>query len=123
MPLLLEVAVAFLLLAGTFFSVVACVGLVRLPDVYCRMQAAGKAGTLGVALIILAVGIWFAAAEPWTAIRAGLAIVFQFFTTPAATHLLTRAVYLAEYPRTDRTAIDELRAHFRTYPFPHRGEE
>ncbi|HYB97648.1 MAG TPA: monovalent cation/H(+) antiporter subunit G [Candidatus Limnocylindrales bacterium] len=118
-----EILTALCLIGGTFFTVVACVGLVRLPDIYCRMHAAGKAGTLGVALMILAVAIWFAAAEPGTAVRALLAILFQFFTTPAATHVLSRAAYLTGYPRCELTIVDELRSHFPAHPFPTRGEE
>ena len=61
----LEIATAVVMLAGTFFMVVTGVGLVRFPDVYTRMHAAGKAGTAGVALLILAPSIYFAPSEPF----------------------------------------------------------
>ncbi|HWT80996.1 MAG TPA: monovalent cation/H(+) antiporter subunit G, partial [Candidatus Methylomirabilis sp.] len=51
-----EVVPALLLLAGTFLIVLTGIGLLRFPDVYCRMHAAGKAGTLGVACIVLGTG-------------------------------------------------------------------
>jgi multicomponent Na+:H+ antiporter subunit G len=122
MPSLIELAVAAALLGGTFFTLVACIGLYRFPDVYCRMHAAGKAGTLGVALILVAVGIFFLD-TPSVPARAALAIFFQFLTTPAATHLLARASYVADYPRFERTAIDELAEHLPADPRDTLGRE
>lgn len=111
MPSFFDLLVAVPLVLGTFLIVVTCVGLLRFPDVYCRMHAAGKAGTLGVSFLILAAVVYFFPAGTSVPIRGLLAIVFQFLTTPAATHLLARAVYVAEYPRSELTAIDELQVY------------
>lgn len=108
MPGLFDLLVAVPLLFGTFFMVVTGVGMLRFPDVYCRMHAAGKAGTLGVSLLILATVVFFAPEGTSVPVRGLLAIWFQLLTTPGATHLLARGAYLANYPLTDRTAIDEL---------------
>jgi multicomponent Na+:H+ antiporter subunit G len=108
MPSLFDLLVAVPLLLGTFFTLASCVGLVRLPDVYCRMHASGKAGTLGVCLVVFATAVYFSPDGPGVPLRGLLAILFQFLTTPAAMHLLARGAYLAKYPLTDRTAIDEL---------------
>lgn len=123
MPSLFDLLVALPLLTGTFFTLVTAVGLLRFPDVYCRMHAAGKAGTLGVCLIILAAVVYFAPAEASVPVRGLLAIAFQFLTTPAATHLLARGVYVAEYPKTRRTAIDELYPHLGMYVRERYGKE
>jgi multicomponent Na+:H+ antiporter subunit G len=116
MPSLLELAVALLLLTGTFLILLAGIGLVRFPDVYCRMHAAGKAGTLGVVLLVLGTTLYFAgtANDIWA--RGILAMFFQFLTTPAATHLLARASYLREYPLAQQTAVDELRTYLPSRP-------
>jgi multicomponent Na+:H+ antiporter subunit G len=111
MPSLFDLAVAVPMLLGTFFMVVTCVGLLRFPDVYCRMHAAGKAGTAGVCLMIFATVVYFASDGWRVPVQGLLAIAFQFLTTPAATHLLARGAYVAEYPLTDRTTIDELQAY------------
>ena len=110
-PSLFDLVVAVPMLLGTFFMLASCVGMMRFPDVYCRMHAAGKAGTLGVCLIVLAAVVYFVPSGSGVPFRGVLAIVFQFLTTPAATHLLARGAYIAEYPRTERTAIDELEAY------------
>ncbi|MBH07326.1 MAG: hypothetical protein CMJ20_13535 [Phycisphaeraceae bacterium] len=111
MPSIIEIIIAVPMIIGTFLMVVASIGLLRFPDIFCRMHAAGKAGTLGVSLIILAAVFFFVPTSVGVVIRGLLAIAFQFLTTPAATHLLARASYITEYPVSDRTAVDELKAY------------
>jgi len=105
----IELLVAACLAVGTFLMAVTGIGLLRFPDVFCRMHAAGKAGTLGVVMIILGTVIAVAGTANDVTFRGLLAVIFQFLTTPAATHLLARAAYLCEYPLSERTAVDELR--------------
>ena len=116
MPSPIELLIAACLLLGTFLMIVAALGLLRLPDVFCRMHAAGKAGTLGVVLIILGAMIALAGTPHDVSIRGLLAVVFQFLTTPAATHLLARAAYVCDYPLSERTAVDELKAFLPSRP-------
>lgn len=49
----LELVAAALVLAASFFNVVAVLGYIRLPDVFSRMHAAGLAATFGVVLLML----------------------------------------------------------------------
>lgn len=121
--MLLDVATIVLLLSGTFFMVVSAVGLLRLPDVYSRMHAAGKAGALGVVLLILAPGVFFAVTEPSVGILAFLAVIFQLLTTPAATYLLAHACYARSYPFHGGTEVDELRDWIPVYSDEEFGHE
>lgn len=126
MPPFQEIIIAVILILGTFLMVAAAIGLLRFPDVFCRMHAAGKAGTLGISLMVLATMIFFARpgqVEMAIVIRGGLAIFFQFLTTPAATHLLARASYVTDYPRSDRTAVDELETYLPSRPDEAYGQE
>ncbi len=123
LPLWLEIFVAVAMVTGTFLMIVAAVGLVRFPDIWTRMHAAGKAGTLGVSLMILASILFFAPTDLSVLFRGALAVFFQFLTTPAATHLLARASYVTEYPISDRTAVDELRSFLPVRPDEGFGEE
>ncbi len=116
MPSLYELLVAALLLTGTFLILLTGIGLIRFPDVFCRMHAAGKAGTLGVVLIVLATVVHFAGTDQDVWLRGILAVFFQLLTAPAATHLLARASYLCDYPLSERTAVDELRAFLPSRP-------
>ncbi|MFP4145281.1 MAG: cation:proton antiporter [Phycisphaeraceae bacterium] len=59
----LETLAAISVAAGTFFAVVGVLGMLRLPDVYCRLHAAGKVSVFGTSLLALAclfagVGVW-----------------------------------------------------------------
>jgi multicomponent Na+:H+ antiporter subunit G len=121
--MVLEVVVAAAMLVGTFFMVVTGIGLMRFPDVYTRMHASGKAGTVGVTMLILAATIHFAPTDPFLSVRGVLAIVFQLFTTPGATYLLAHASYVRSYPRHARTEIDELEQWLPTYPDDEFGHE
>jgi multicomponent Na+:H+ antiporter subunit G len=118
-----DVLVAACMAGGTFLMFVTGVGLIRLPDVYCRMHAAGKAGTLGVTLLILAPAMHFAVSEPLVTVRALAAIVFQMLTTPGATHLLAHACYVRGYPVHTGTSLDELQQRFPSYPPDRFGQE
>lgn len=103
------------MLGGSFFMLVTGIGLVRFPDVYCRMHAAGKAGTLGIALLILAPALFFLTSEPMVTVRGVLAVVFQFLTTPGATYLLAHACYATRHRTHPLTHIDELADAFPPY--------
>ncbi|AFZ74198.1 monovalent cation/H(+) antiporter subunit G [Natronobacterium gregoryi] len=83
--------VVLLVVLGVFFTMVAAVGMLRLPDIYTRSHAATKADTLGAGFSILAVGIYFGTAGEL--LRAGLLLVFIYITNPTAAHAVTRAAY------------------------------
>jgi multicomponent Na+:H+ antiporter subunit G len=101
-----QYAVAALVVIGVFLNCVAAIGLIRLPDVYTRMQASTKGGTLGVGCIILACAIQFQSLL--TASQAVLVILFMFLTAPVAGHLIGRAAYFVGVPKWDHTRFDEL---------------
>ena len=79
---------AFLLLGG-FFGLVGGIGLIRLPDVYTRMHAAGLADTLGMGLILLGLGLQ--SGLSLVSVKLVLIFVFMVFTNPTATHALAKA--------------------------------
>ena len=88
-------ALAWLSLAlvalGVFFTLVAAVGLVRMPDVYTRAHATSKADTLGTILTLVGVALTFEAGVP--RVKLVLLAVFLLITNPTATHAITRAAY------------------------------
>ena len=80
---------ALLVVLGAGFSLIAAVGVLRLPDLYTRLHAASKAGAIGAGLIFLAVAV--ASLDGAVILRALLGIVFQLLSTPVSAHLLARA--------------------------------
>lgn len=84
-----------LLLIGAGFGLVGALGLIRFPDVFTRMHAASKAGTLGSGFCLLAVAVNAASFDVTTRALAG--VVFFILTAPVSAHLLARAAILAGY--------------------------
>jgi multicomponent Na+:H+ antiporter subunit G len=92
-----EGLVLALAVGGTAFVVVAAVGLVRLPDLYCRAHALGKAMTLGLILLLLALWVELGAAQAGLVLP--LAILFQLLTIPVGGHLLCRLAKRRSLPQ------------------------
>lgn len=80
-----------LILSGSLFVLVAALGVIRLPDVLCRMHAATKAGAFGVGLMLL--GLVVDAGDLATAVKAALVMACFYLTAPIAGHLLGRIAY------------------------------
>ena len=102
----IDAVVGGLALLGAAFGGIAAVGVVRMPDLYTRMQSATKAGTLGVACAVLAAAFHFRSAI--TTVEAVLVIVFLFATAPIASILIARAAYLIGVPLWPQTTRDAL---------------
>ena len=89
-----EYAAVVLITVGVVFDLLGCVGLIRLPDVYTRLQASTKAVTLGTCLILIGVAVWaFGSGRPATGVKALICAVFVLITSPTAAHALARGAY------------------------------
>ncbi len=97
-----------LLGAGAFFFLVAGIGTLRMPDVFTRMHAITKAGTVGVGLTMAAVAVHFGP-ESEVVTRAAAVLAFTLLTSPASAQMIGRAAYLVGVPMTSASAKDELR--------------
>lgn len=106
MDSLINIVAGLLILAGAFFAFVAAVGLWRFPDIYSRMHAASKAGTLGSGLVLLALAVH--AGDTATVTRALAGIVFFLLTAPISAHLLARAAYVVGYGLVESSVLDEM---------------
>lgn len=95
-----------LLLVGAAFTLLAAIGIVRLPDLYTRMHAASKAGSVGAGFILIAVAL--VSFDGAVALRAIIGILFLLLTTPVSAHLLARASYRSGYKPTHITVNNEL---------------
>ncbi|MBR9787498.1 MAG: monovalent cation/H(+) antiporter subunit G [Vibrionaceae bacterium] len=91
----MELIIGILLCIGTLFFLIASLGIVRMPDLYTRMHAATKAGTVGVASLLLSVAI--AIPDATVISRALGTMLFIFLTAPVAAHLLGKAMRKSGY--------------------------
>lgn len=105
MDVVREAAVHILAWVGTVFIFLAAVGLVRMPDVFLRMQASTKAATLGVVCIAGATAVAFG--DSGITFRAIMLTAFIFITAPIAAHLIARASSVTGSPLAKNTVADE----------------
>ncbi len=97
-----------LIVVGAVFLFLAGLGLLRMPDVYNRMQTGTKATTLGALSVIMGVGIY----HPQWFFKTGIISLFILLTNPVSSHALARAshnkgVPLAKISVLDRYAEDK----------------
>ena len=97
-----DVIVITLLLAGLVFFVGGAVGILRFPDFYTRLHAAGKLDTLGSLLMMIALALYnlhhLTLINVLTSMKIMLAVVFVFLASPTATHAIVDAGVRAGLP-------------------------
>jgi multicomponent Na+:H+ antiporter subunit G len=94
-----------LTLAGAMLTLLAGVGVLRMPDVFTRMQASTKASTLGLGCLL--VGLAIQHQEGSFVIRALSIGAFMMLTTAVSAHAIARAAALSGAPLWQGTRIDE----------------
>ncbi|MBW3613286.1 MAG: monovalent cation/H(+) antiporter subunit G [Chloroflexi bacterium] len=107
---MINLLVAAVVVTGTTFILLAAIGVVRMPDVYTRMQVSTKGASLGAGCVLLAVPVFFG--DVAIGVRALLIIIFIFLTTPISAHMLARAAYIVGVPLWEGSVTDELRGRY-----------
>jgi multicomponent Na+:H+ antiporter subunit G len=96
-----------LICIGVAFDVLGCLGLVRLPDIYNRLQAATKCVTLGTCFILIGVAV----SAGWDAkpmmIKSLLCALFILLTSPVGAHALARGAYRVGVKLCEGSVVDE----------------
>ena len=89
--LLVTMFSGFFIACGVVALLIGSLGLLRLPDVYCRIHAVGMIDTAGASFIIFGMIIH----EGFTLVTVKLVLVgvFLFFTSPIATHAVAQVAY------------------------------
>lgn len=101
---LLAVAGGILMIAGAAFLLLGGLGLVRMPDVFNRIQAGTKATTLGTLLSLAGA----ACIEPDWALKLALIGLFILFTNPLSSQVLARSAHRIGAEKTPKTSVDRL---------------
>jgi multicomponent Na+:H+ antiporter subunit G len=96
---------AALVIAGATFALLAGVGVLRMPDVFTRMQASTKASTLGLGCLLA--GVALLNPEFSFVIRAISLAAFMLLTTAVAAHVIARAAAISGAPLWTGTRVDE----------------
>jgi len=85
---MITILASLFLLCGAAFALIAALGVVRMPDLYCRTHAATKAGAFGLSLMLI--GLFIAMPELRVLIQALMIIGFFYLTAPVAAHMVGR---------------------------------
>jgi multicomponent Na+:H+ antiporter subunit G len=109
-----DIVTAFVWLSGSAFALLAAVGVLRMPDVFTRMQASTKASTFGLGCLL--VGAALQLADFGSFIRVTSIGAFVLLTTPVSGHVIARASYFADVPLWAGTVLDERRQHSTARP-------
>ena len=97
-----------LIFFGILFNFFGCVGLVRLPDIYNRLQAATKCVTLGTSLILLGVAVINGISS--ISMKAILCMIFILVTSPTAAHAISKGAYLSGVKLWEGSVVDQYKA-------------
>ena len=101
---LLDIVGGLLLVSGTAFLLFGGLGLVRMPDLFNRIQAGTKATTLGTLLTLAGI---FCLRPEW-GLKLLLIGLFILFTNPISSQVLARAAHRSGVEKSSRTSVDHL---------------
>ncbi|MBL7069578.1 MAG: Na+/H+ antiporter subunit G [Candidatus Omnitrophica bacterium] len=89
---------------GLIFDFFGCLGLVRLPDVYNRLQASTKCVTFGTCSIMF--GTFLILGVTAGGIKALVCVVFLLLTAPVSAHVLARGAHISRVKLCDKSIVD-----------------
>jgi len=107
----IEIVTSIFIVLGTLLVFLSAIGVIRLPDVYSRMHAAGKSSTLGVIFLMLAVITYFLP-EGFNA-KILLVILFVFLTAPLSSLMINRSAYRNGVPLDESSVRDDLKEMYK----------
>lgn len=106
-PGLLVLLAELLTLLGALFFLISAIGLLRLPDFFCRIHAPTKAGTLGVVLLGLGAVLRSLANGDLLWLEELAILIFLFLTIPVSAQVLARAARRRGVARTAKTGVED----------------
>ncbi len=102
---MIETIGIILIIVGLIFDLFGCIGLVRLPDVYNRLQAATKCVTLGTCFILVGAAV-FSGLDSM-GIKALIAMGFVLITSPTAAHAIAKGAHSSGVELDESTVVDQ----------------
>ena len=86
-----EFIAGLFLAGGAFFLLASAIGMLRLPDFYCRLHASGNSETLGVMQSFMGLVIY--EGLTLTSLKMIMIFLLIFLGNPIGTHILSKAAY------------------------------
>ena len=105
---ILEVIICVLLVIGIFFTLAGVVGVIRMPDTFCRLQSATNIATMGAMPIACSI-YGFSESNTSLGIKSLIIVVFLLISNPVGAHAMARAAYKNKAELSDKTKFDHYR--------------
>ena len=102
---MIDIVTSVVWVVGSIFALLSAIGVLRMPDVFTRMQASTKASTLGLGCLLIGAALQFG--DVSAAVRLVSIGAFLLLTTPVSAHVIARAAYRAGVPLWRGTVVDE----------------
>jgi multicomponent Na+:H+ antiporter subunit G len=102
---MIDIIALLFFVVGITFDLFGCIGLIRLPDVYNRLQASTKCVTLGTCGMLIGVFIKFGFSA--AGVKAILCIIFLLLTAPVAAHALARGAHKSGLALWNKSVCDK----------------
>lgn len=100
---MLDIIGLIVLWGGVGFCVVGVLGVIRMPDLYCRLHASGKVSTVGLCGLLLGTAIIM----PSAALKLLALAIFAVLTLPVSTHAIAAGAYRHGVP-LNRVVRDDI---------------
>lgn len=104
---MIDILIAILASLGAGFTLLAGIGIVRMPDIYLRLAAGTKAITLGIGFLLICTIFFFQ--DTGVTTRAIAIIFFVLLTSPVGAHLIGRSSYITGVKLWEKTKYDDLK--------------
>jgi multicomponent Na+:H+ antiporter subunit G len=88
-----------------FFNLAGCLGLIRFPDIYNRLQAGTKCVTFGTIFILL--GALVSSGFSATGMKAILCLIFILITSPTAAHAIAKGAHMSGVKLWKKSVVDK----------------
>ncbi len=97
---MIELIIAIFVLLGSFFILIASIGMVRFKDLYGRLHASTKATSFGILLLLIGASLFFNDGSVY--LKTVLIVVFIYLTAPLAAHSISKSYKKDEVNNEDR---------------------
>ncbi|MBQ7556543.1 MAG: monovalent cation/H(+) antiporter subunit G [Lachnospiraceae bacterium] len=106
----MRIAVDVFIVIGLFFALAGTVGVIRMPDFFCRMQSSTNIATLGVLGVVIG-GLIYAIGvlgDGGMAVKIAIIGIFNILANPIASHALMKGAYAHMKKPVDGLVTDQL---------------
>lgn len=111
---MLRIIIDVLIAVGAFFALAGTLGILKMPDTFCRMQASTCITTMGVIGVGLGGLLYaiFIMGSPATAVKVCVIVALVLVTNPVGAHAIAKGAYQAGIRPEKKMEIDDYRRDF-----------